>query len=196
MAGLAAEGPDHAAAGPVIRTSAWAALAVAAFAALLGLEAATEENGLSATELVLEVTELLLTIGAAVGVALVVVRMNVQHEERITLMRDLATARAEGESWRKRVQAHLDGVGLAIERQLEEWDLTPAEREVALFMLKGFSHKEIATLRKTSEATVRQQARSVYDKSGMNGRAAFCAFFLEDLLPGRPGEASPPAYHN
>jgi hypothetical protein len=30
---------------------------------------------------------------------------------------------------------------------------------------------------------VRQQARSIYEKSGLNGRAAFCAFFLEDLLP-------------
>ena len=174
----------------------FAAFGVAAFAALLGLEWATEEDGLGATELVLEVSELLLTIAAAVGVALVVVRMNAQHEERMTLARDLAAARAEGESWRKRVQAHLDGLGAAIERQLEAWDLTPAEREVALLMLKGFSHKEIGALRGTGEATVRQQARAVYEKSGREGRAAFCAFFLEDLLPGSPSEASPRAYHN
>jgi DNA-binding NarL/FixJ family response regulator len=42
---------------------------------------------------------------------------------------------------------------------------------------------EIAALRSTSEATVRQQARSTYEKSGLNGRASFCAYFLEDLLP-------------
>jgi DNA-binding CsgD family transcriptional regulator len=161
----------------------FAALALVAFAALLLLEAATEKGGLSALELLLEVTELLLTIGAAVGVALVVVRMQTQHEERLSLLRDLAAARAEGEGWRQRVQAHVDGLGTAIGRQLEEWGLTQAEREVALLMLKGFSHKEIAALRGTSEATVRQQARATYEKSGMNGRAAFCAFFLEDLLP-------------
>ncbi len=167
-------------------------LAVAAFVALLALEFATEPGGLSATEIVLEVSELLLTIGAAVGVTMVVGRVRAQHEERVSLLEDLAAARADGETWRRRVQAQVDGVGAAIDRQLRDWELTEAEREVALLMLKGFSHKEIGSLRGTSEATVRQQARSVYEKSGMNGRAAFCAYFLEDLLPGSAAEDSLP----
>jgi len=33
-----------------------------------------------------------------------------------------------------------------------------------------------------SERTVREQARSVYAKSGLTGRASLSAFFLEDLL--------------
>lgn len=49
-------------------------------------------------------------------------------------------------------------------------------------MLKGFSHKEIAALRGTTETTARQQATSAYQKPGPGGRAAFCAYFLEDLL--------------
>jgi DNA-binding CsgD family transcriptional regulator len=175
------------------RTSSFALLGVAAFGGLLGLEWATEPNGLSASEWVLESAELLLTIAAAVGVAFVVVRMDAQHEERVALARALAAARAEGEGWRQRVQAHLEGLGSAIDRQLAEWDLTEAERDVALYMLKGFSHKEIGALRGTSDATVRQQARSVYEKSGLNGRAAFCAFFLEDLLPGTSQRAEPAA---
>lgn len=175
------------------RTASFALVGLAAFGGLLGLEWATEPNGLSATELVLEVTELLLTIAAAVGVAFVVVRMDAQHEERVALLRDLEAARAEGEGWRQRVQAQLDGLGAAIDRQLRAWDLTEAERDVALFMLKGFSHKEIGALRGTSDATVRQQARSIYEKSGMNGRAAFCAFFLEDLLPADAQNGARPA---
>jgi DNA-binding NarL/FixJ family response regulator len=51
-------------------------------------------------------------------------------------------------------------------------------------MLKGFSHKEIGVLRGTTDATVRHQAKSIYQKAGVESRAAFCAFFLEDLLPG------------
>ena len=109
--------------------------------------------------------------------------MQAQHEEKLALLRDLDAARAEGEGFRTQVQAHLDGLGVAIDKQFRVWSLTDAEREVALLMLKGFGHKEIAAFRGTSEATVRQQARGVYQKSGLNGRPAFCAFFLEDLLP-------------
>ncbi len=62
-------------------------------------------------------------------------------------------------------------------------------------MLKGFSHREIASLRGTTEATVRHQASAIYQKSSLPGRSAFCAYFLEDLLPARSLEAPgvPPA---
>jgi DNA-binding CsgD family transcriptional regulator len=168
------------------RTTLWTfgLMSAAAFAALLGLEIATEEGGVSPLELVLEVVELALTVAIAGGLTLLVGSLRAQHEEKMALIRDVAAARAEGEGWRRQVQSHLDGLGAAIERQLQDWGLTDAEGEVALLMLKGFSHKEVGALRGTSEATVRQQARSVYQKSGMNGRAAFCAYFLEDLLPG------------
>jgi DNA-binding CsgD family transcriptional regulator len=160
-----------------------ALVAVGAFAALLGLEIATEEDGVTGAELALEVLELLLTIAAAAGVALLAGSMHRQHEEKMALMRDLDAARLDGEGWRQRAQAHLNGLAAAIHKQLALWKLTEAECEVALLILKGFSHKEIAALRGTSEATVRQQAGAAYEKSGLKGRAPFCAFFLEDLLP-------------
>jgi DNA-binding NarL/FixJ family response regulator len=50
-------------------------------------------------------------------------------------------------------------------------------------MLKGLRHKEIATMRETSERTVRQQALTIYKKAGLDGRTDLAAFFLEDLLP-------------
>jgi DNA-binding NarL/FixJ family response regulator len=164
----------------------WVAIGAAAVALLLGLEIATEEGSFTPAELLLETLELGLTVAAATALALVFVRMQAQHEEQMALLNDLETARSEGEGFRKQVQAHLDGLGAAIDRQFDAWRLTEAEREVGLLMLKGFGHKEIAAFRGTSEATVRQQARSVYQKSGMNGRTVFCAFFLEDLLPPAP----------
>ena len=39
-----------------------------------------------------------------------------------------------------------------------------------------------SAVRATSERTVREQARSIYTKAGLTGRAALSAFFLEDLL--------------
>ncbi len=57
-----------------------------------------------------------------------------------------------------------------------------SERDVALLMLKGLSHREIAIARDTSERTIRQQAQAIYAKANLSGRAALSAFFLEDLL--------------
>jgi DNA-binding NarL/FixJ family response regulator len=66
--------------------------------------------------------------------------------------------------------------------QFDVWGLTDAEADVAGLLLKGMAHKEIALLRGSSEATVRQHAAAVYRKSGLTSRAQLTAFFLEDLL--------------
>ncbi len=54
------------------------------------------------------------------------------------------------------------GLGSAIDQQFDRWSLTPAEKDVALMLLKGFSHKEVAELRGRAERTVRQQAITIY----------------------------------
>ena len=61
--------------------------------------------------------------------------------------------------------------------------LTASECDVASLMLKGLSHKEIAQIRNSSAATVRQQAAAIYGKSGLTSRAELAAYFLEDLFP-------------
>jgi DNA-binding CsgD family transcriptional regulator len=95
---------------------------------------------------------------------------------------DLVEARVEAAQWKQESAELLEGLGAAIERQFGRWDLSAAESDVGLFLLKGMSHKEIASLRNTSERTVREQSRAVYRKSGLSGRSALSAFFLEDLL--------------
>ncbi len=103
-------------------------------------------------------------------------------EEARDLSRRLDALRAEAEQFRKDAADLIAGLGAAIDRQLERWGLSPAEKDVALLLLKGLSHKEIADVRSVSEATVRQQARALYKKAGLAGRAELAAFFLEDLL--------------
>jgi DNA-binding CsgD family transcriptional regulator len=73
-------------------------------------------------------------------------------------------------------------LGDVISQQFDEWLLTPSEKEVGLMLLKGLSLKEIAALRETLEKTVRQQASSIYKKASINGRHAFSAWFIEDIL--------------
>ena len=42
-----------------------------------------------------------------------------------------------------------------LDERFSKWDLTPAERDVALFSIKGFSTQDIAGLRGVSEGTVK-----------------------------------------
>lgn len=162
----------------------WAALAVGAFVLLMGVEVATEDD-LEWFDLMGDALQTALVVASATGVSLLASRFQAERDEKKTLMQDLAMARAEGEGWRRRAQSYLSGLAEEIEKQFEDWQLTAAEREVALLMLKGFSHAEIAGLRGTTEATVRHQARAAYQKSGLPNRTSFCAYFLEDLLPAR-----------
>ncbi len=163
----------------------WAALGVGAFVLLMGVEVLTEDEAIDLVDLAGDAIQTALIVASATGVALLTGRFQDEQDHKETLIRDLQMARAEGAAWRERAQGYLSGLGVEIEKQFEEWQLTAAEREVGLLMLKGFSHREIAGLRGTTEATVRHQARAAYQKSGLPGRSAFCAYFLEDLLPAR-----------
>jgi DNA-binding CsgD family transcriptional regulator len=93
-------------------------------------------------------------------------------------------AQAEGHAahWKLEAEAIQKGIAAEIERQLTEWGLTPAEKEVAFLLLKGLSLKEISTVRCTAERTVRHHTLAIYAKAGVAGRAELSAFFLEELL--------------
>jgi DNA-binding CsgD family transcriptional regulator len=110
--------------------------------------------------------------------------------EALDLAERLKASEAEATRWRDEARDLLKGLGAALDRQFERWALSPAEKEVALLLLKGLSHKEIAQVRSITEATARQQARAVYKKAGLSGRNDLAAFFLEDLLLPGSDEAS------
>lgn len=105
----------------------------------------------------------------------------------------LAKRQTERDHWQKLASHALRGLGEAMDRQFDDWQLTPAEKETAMFLLKGYSHKETAGLTNRSERTVRQHAVSVYRKSGCAGRAELAAFFFEDMLlpSGAPADKPP-----
>lgn len=126
--------------------------------------------------------EFAILLMAAAGIVILWSRFMSARKTALFLERNLEVARREAQRWRDESRDLLDGLGSAIERQFARWELTPAEAEIGLLILKGLTHKEIAQIRETSERTVRQQARSLYLKAGLAGRAELSAFFLEDLL--------------
>lgn len=84
--------------------------------------------------------------------------------------------------WKTKAEQLKEGIAQEIDQHMNEWRLSTAEKEVGLLLLKGLSIKEIASLRGTSEGTVRHQSLSIYSKSGVTGRSELSAYFLEDLL--------------
>ena len=69
-----------------------------------------------------------------------------------------------------------------LHEHFDAWKLTPAERDVALFLTKGLSTREIAGLRGTSEGTVKAQTNAIYRKADVAGRPQLLGLFIEDLL--------------
>ena len=87
---------------------------------------------------------------------------------------------------RERVEMQLKAASGAfmemLNEKLEEWGLTPAEQDVALFAIKGFSTKEISEMRNTSEGTIKAQTNAIYRKAGVTGRPQLLSLFIDDLM--------------
>ena len=103
------------------------------------------------------------------------------ERSNVVLRRQVLERQAERDRWRASAEDALAGLAVAIDRQLETWGLTNAEREVVMLLLKGKTHKEIAVATDRSEKTVRQHATAAYRKAGLGGRAELAAYFLSGL---------------
>jgi DNA-binding CsgD family transcriptional regulator len=108
--------------------------------------------------------------------------MRASRAQARSLQVALDSTRVDLTTWRSKTSEMLHGLGVLIDRQFADWALSPAEREIALLLLKGLQFKAIAEARATSERTVRQQALAIYRKAGVAGRAELSAFFFEDML--------------
>ena len=127
--------------------------------------------GLRSTPLAWEMRELL-EIGAALGLLLGLIL------GALVLRRSLQDRAVAEERLRRASGAFMD---LLTER-FDDWGLTPAERDVALFSIKGMSTAEIASLRGTSEGTIKAQTNAIYRKAGVTGRPQLLSLFIEDLM--------------
>jgi DNA-binding CsgD family transcriptional regulator len=157
-----------------------AILLFVAIAALIGVDVTADyRSGAEASHLL---TEAAVMLAACAGAAILWRQLASARQEARELSVDLFAARQEAERYRNEARDALLGLGEAIDRQFIRWQLSPAEREVGLLLLKGLSHKAVAAARSTGETTIRQQALAIYRKSGLRNRSELSAFFLEDLL--------------
>ena len=113
------------------RTRILALLAVVGGVALFFALEISEEP-MTPFEMALELIGIIPGVLVGVGVVLLFKMHYQQREEQLQLLRDLEVARIEGQRWRMESRTLLAGLGEAIDAQFSRWNLTEAEREVAL----------------------------------------------------------------
>ncbi len=137
-------------------------------------------EGASIAHLVIEIAIVAISLGAIIYITGEYLKEK-KHIEQLEGEKKLLREIAEG--LKQKSEVFVEGLSSHIDRTFNEWSFSDAERDIALFLLKGLSPKKIAEIRGSSEKTVRHQISSIYKKAKLNGREEFTAFFLEDLLP-------------
>ena len=69
-----------------------------------------------------------------------------------------------------------------MEQHFADWGLTPAEVDVATFLVKGIDTPEIARLRGSAEGTIKAHLNAIYRKAGVSGRPGLLSLLIEELL--------------
>ncbi len=108
----------------------------------------------------------------------------------LTGWRDLIRVIERLEREQERNKALSGALAEGISSQMDEWGMTRSEKDIGWLLIKGFSFAEISRLRKVKEHTTRLQASSLYAKSGVSGRAEFCAEIIQAFLLSIPDEYS------
>lgn len=135
-------------------------------------------SALSILDIYLDLTAHLTVIHAVIEVVIVVLSL----APAFYLLHRWKMLRRKALDTEQQLQDYLEGIGRRIEQEFSQWNLTEAEKKTAIYILKGMSHREIASQCHRSEGTVRQHAVSVYRKAGLTSRAEFSAYFLQMLL--------------
>lgn len=103
-----------------------------------------------------------------VGFAVARMAVRTLHQERETLDRTLSSLRGD-----------FDRI---LNDRFDRWQLTPAQRDVALLTLRGLRLSEIAQHRGSAEGTIKAHLSAVFRAAGVRTRAELVGLFMEDFL--------------
>ena len=134
-------------------------------AVLMAIDVATDlHHGASLWHVVVETV----AGAAAAAGAIYLLHGTVRLRRRLARQaRDLSAYRVQADAWQAQARKQVEGLARSIDRQLDHWKLSAAEKEVAFLLLKGLSLRAIADLRGTGEKTVRAQSAAIYAKAGL-----------------------------
>jgi DNA-binding CsgD family transcriptional regulator len=137
------------------------------------------DEGVALSHVLVEIgagTVSLILLALTVAEMVALKRTNVGLEKRLdAVLEENARFTARSRESATRLRADIDDQFIA-------WGLTPAEREVALLLMRGFAFKDVAATRGTGERTARTQGLAIYQKAGLRGARELTAFFLGEVL--------------
>jgi len=101
-------------------------------------------------------------------------------QERVSAQQGLEDALDAVRELKGRERVHKEDFEGSCRVLFSEWCLTKSEVEIAHLLLSAKSLKEIAAFRFTSEGTLKNQARSIYQKAMVKNRVEFMALIIEN----------------
>jgi DNA-binding CsgD family transcriptional regulator len=132
-----------------------------------------------AFDLILEGTILLLVLFTA---NYVWKKFTTEIENKESVEQDLEQTKKLAILWEKKSKHFIQEFQAHVTTQFNEWNLSKSEKEIAILVLQGNSSKEISAIRFTSERTIRNQCRAIYEKSELGGKSDLSAYFLNELI--------------
>jgi DNA-binding NarL/FixJ family response regulator len=127
-------------------------------------------------------TESSITILAAIGIYALIFRYKKLKTNYVATVNDNVNLKNDNLSLKVANENLVRDIQYRMDQTMTRWQLTEAEKLVAILVIKGLSNKEIASVRQTSENTIRQQTTSIYKKANLHTRSELSAYFLENLL--------------
>ena len=115
-----------------------------------------------------EILQILASLGLAIG--------------SVTSLLLLRQSRRRMVAMHRQVRAASGAFHEVMDEFFDDWALSPSERDVAMFALRGFGNAEIATLRGKSEATIKTQINAVFRKAGVASRAQLMGVFVDAMM--------------
>lgn len=80
------------------------------------------------------------------------------------------------------IAAYKAGAQALLTSKFEEWGLSEAERDVALFILKGLSTNDIARLRNVTVGTTKNQITAILKKVGVSSRNELLSILIYEMF--------------
>ena len=99
-----------------------------------------------------------------------------------TLITNLRTTAAKAKSAESQVEMYKAGAQNLLESRFKDWALTEAEQDIALFVLKGLSNNDIASLRGVALGTTKNQITAILRKAGVSSRSELLSLLIEEMF--------------
>lgn len=115
-----------------------------------------------------EIFTLMTLVGLCVGMYFIIRSYRLAENNTRYLAKQLDAAKGA-------FQSGIDGY-------FEQWELSEAEKDIALFTIKGMTISEIAEIRQTKQSTIKTQSSAIYKKAGVSSRSQLVSLLIEELL--------------